>query len=567
VTRPVGAPPGDAVPGHERSRGSAASVTSTTTGLPDRYRPLDQVAPDEQTSTGVIRSWRARDRVLNRDVALRVHTPGGPAARGWITRALTAGGLATPALAMVYDAAEGTGGTEPGGAAYVVNEWIEGTRLSDWLATEGPLPEREARAVVRRLAEGVAEAHRVGLAVGGLTPEHVVLRPGGLVGLLSVPAAGGTEKGDIAALGALLELCLTGQRSDVPGSQPAVIASPDLSALVRRARSTDPATGLSSVSTMVSLLAERPRTGPQEVSRPDPMNDSGWMRRLRDRRDVADAEEARTGADGEQPVRLDRATLPPVPGASSSRPLAARAAAPAYDEDDLDLGETFSSADRDDRPVAQPAPTARRRLAVIGLPLLALAMVIAIGWWFGNNVLNVASSVDDDPVGSVPSSSAPAAGSDSAAPVAGAATTIAAASVFDPFGDGEPENDPEVPLTFDGDPTTTWSTLTYRGSADFGNLKDGVGVVYDLGGDQSLAGVTLQTTLPGATVEVRTGGTPDGDLDAFAVAASGELTGTDELAFAEPVTTRYVLVWVTGLVADGDGFTADLAEVTVTAAG
>ena len=116
-------------------------MTSTTTGLPDRYRPLDQVAPDEETPTGVIRSWRARDRVLNRDVALRVHTPGGPAAREWFTRALTAGGLATPALAMVYDAAEGTGGTESGGAAYVVNEWIEGTRLSDRLA-EGPLGER-----------------------------------------------------------------------------------------------------------------------------------------------------------------------------------------------------------------------------------------------------------------------------------------------------------------------------------------------------------------------------------------------------------------------------------------
>jgi putative peptidoglycan lipid II flippase len=539
-------------------------VTSTTTGLPDRYRPLDQVAPDEQTSTGVIRSWRARDRVLNRDVALRVHTPGGPAAREWITRALTAGGLATPALAMVYDAAEGTGGTEPGGAAYVVNEWIEGTRLSDWLATEGPLPEREARAVVRRLAEGVAEAHRVGLAVGGLTPEHVVLRPGGLVGLLSVPAASGTEKGDIAALGALLELCLTGHRSDVPDDEPADIASPDLAALVRRARSTDPATGLSSASTMVSLLAERPRTGPQEVARPDPLNDSGWMRRLRDRRDLADAEDARAGTDGEEPVRLDRATLPPVPGAS--RPLGARPSVPAYDEDDLDLGETFSTAD-DDRPATEPAPTARRRLAVIGLPLLALAMVIAIGWWFGNNMLNVASSVDDDTAGSVPSGSAPAAGSSAAPPVAGAAAAIAAASVFDPFGDGEPENDTEVPLSYDGDPTTTWSTLTYRGSADFGNLKPGVGLLYDLGGDQPLAGVTVQTTLPGATVEVRTGGTPDDDLDAFTVAASGALTGTDELAFAAPVTTRYVLVWVTGLVPAGDGFTADLAEVTVNAAG
>ena len=100
-------------------------MTSTATGLPDRYRPLDEVGPTETTATGVIHCWRAKDRILNRDVAIRVHTPGGPAAREWITRALTAGGLATPALAMVYDAAEGSEGAAPGGAAYVVNEWIE----------------------------------------------------------------------------------------------------------------------------------------------------------------------------------------------------------------------------------------------------------------------------------------------------------------------------------------------------------------------------------------------------------------------------------------------------------
>src|SRR3978361_1927708 len=124
-------------------------MTSTAIGLPDRYRPLDQVGPDEVTGSGVISTWRAKDRVLNRDVAIRVHTPGGPAAHGGIARALTAGGLATPARAVVCDAAEGTGQVDaPGAAAYVVNEWIEGTTLAERLH-EGPLPEREARTVLR----------------------------------------------------------------------------------------------------------------------------------------------------------------------------------------------------------------------------------------------------------------------------------------------------------------------------------------------------------------------------------------------------------------------------------
>ncbi len=93
-----------------------------------------------------------------------------------------------------------------------------------------------------------------------------------------------------------------------------------------------------------------------------------------------------------------------------------------------------------------------------------------------------------------------------------------------------------------------------------------MGVVYDLGSEQALSGVTITGTA-GATVEVRTGADAEGDLDAFPVAAQGELTGTDDLSFTEPVTTRYVLVWVTGLVPVEEGFSADVAEVAPLAAG
>ncbi|SDP27293.1 hypothetical protein SAMN05660199_03543 [Klenkia soli] len=533
-------------------------MTSTTTGLPDRYRPIDQLAPDEPTATGVIRSWRARDRVLNRDVALRVHTPGGPAARGWIARALTAGGLATPALSMVYDAAEGTPDDSP--AAYVVNEWIDGQTLAERLES-GPLPEREARVVVRRLAEGVAEAHRVGLAVGGLTPDHVVLRAGGLVGLLAVPAAEGTVPGDVAALGALLELCLTGRRGDEPGVAPPVIVQPDLAALVRRARSTEPGTALSSVAAMAALLGDRPRTGhtePHHAVRGDE-SESGWLRKLRDRRDAEDAAAAaHPAARAEEPAPRVHRERPPVPQVVEDT----------AEDDELDWGSGYDDEYDAAEPEQDHATTSwRRRLVVVGLPLLALAMVIAAGWWLGNNVISAASSVDDVQ-GSTPSASSSAAeesGGDTGT-AAGTPLQVSTAQVFDPFGDGEPENDDEVPLSYDGDPSTAWTTLNYRGSADFGNLKPGVGVLYDLGSEQSLAGVTVTGTA-GATVEVRTGDSADGDLDSYAVGAQGELTGTDDLSFEAPVTTRYVLVWVTGLVPADGGFAASVAEVSPLSAG
>jgi eukaryotic-like serine/threonine-protein kinase len=587
-------------------------MTSATVGLPDRYRPLDQVGADEPTPTGVIRSWRAKDRVLNRDVAIRVHTPAGPAAHAWITRALTAGGLATPALAMVYDASEGGGDpAQAGRAAYVVNEWIDGETFADRLL-RGPLPERETRTVLRRLAEGVAEAHRAGLAVGGITTENVVLRPNGLVGLRAVPAATGSIEGDITALGDLLESCLTGH---APG-QAALTGPPDLVALARRARSDDPTQRLTSVAAMAALLGERPRSGATPsvpLGRGDDP-DGNWLRRLRERR--ADAESvpavpppavpppAAAAAPtavapavppavghGPTPVRLDPQTLPPVP---EVRPLPLASSPVATGGDTVDVSAvppSFTGPDTrsdspfgvlgdepytgeeevgdpyPDRPLTRTGetPAARRRLAVIGLPVLALAVVIALAWWLGTNVLSVANNVDERH--SPPPVSSSASAAKSRTPTVGTPITIVGGKIFDPFGDGAPENDEQVPLSFDGDPATAWKTLTYRGSAAFGNLKPGVGILYDLGSPQPLARVTLTTTTPGATVEIRAGDNPQASPDGFAVAAKGTLQGSTELTFARPVTARYLLVWVTRLVDQGAGFSADIAEVSVQSAG
>jgi hypothetical protein len=599
-------------------------MTSTTTGLPDRYRPLDQVGPDEPTPTGVIRCWRAKDRVLNRDVAIRVHTPAGPAAHAWIARALTAGGLATPALAMVYDASEGSGDPQaPGGAAYVVNEWIDGITLADRLA-DGPMPERDARTVLRRLAEGIAEAHRVGLAVGGLTTDNVVLRPNGLVGLRAVPAATGSIDGDVAALGALLEACLTGLDPAEPEPRPLTGPS-DLVALVRRARSTEPGQGLSSVAAMAALLAERPRSAGSSAAASshrghstdaDRDSDSGWLRRLRDRRveagapdtaPEAPAADRAARADAGAPVRLDPHTLPPVPpvrphtgaplppaalggdtiaagsvppstGAYAGRDHTARPADPAPTRrvwtDSHDDGSAFGVLGHDHAADPSTGETdieedgaRRHRFVVIGLPLIALVVVVALAVWLGKSVLSVAGNVDDVE-GSTPTAGSPTVGASESAPApAGAAIPIAGGDVFDPGGDGQPENTEDVKLTYDGDPTTAWSTFTYRGSPAFGNLKDGVGLLLDLGGAQAVAGVELTSSTPGATVEIRVADEAGTDLDSFTLAADGTIDGTTQFAFEEPATAGVVLVWITGLVQSGDGFSADIAEVKVQAAG
>ena len=459
--------------------------------------------------------------------------------------------------------------------------------------------------VLRRLAEGVAEAHRVGLAVGGLTPDHVVLRPNGLVALRSVPAATGTVEGDVAALGALLEACLTGLPSGSEQAPRPLTGPSDLMALVRRVRSTEPGQGITSVAAMSGGLKERPRSGSAVTTQPQKAqeeSEGGWRRRVRDRKAAAAAaapapapEPAVQASDTVSvgPERMDPQTLPPVPpvrpmGRGAPVPpealggdtINAAAVAPrsddGYDDEpfgvlsDRELDEYRHGPYTDAGPATEETDTTspRRRLLVIGLPLLALAIVVALALWIGNTLLSVTGSVDDN-VGSTPSGG----GASSSAPAeedpvtAGDPVQIAAADVFDPFGDGAPENNDDVQLSYDGDPATAWSTLHYRGSPAFGNLKPGVGLVYDLGSEQQLAGVTVTSTTPGATVEIRTGDSADGQLDSYATAGSGTVEGTSEFTFDEATTARYVLVWVTGLVEDDDGFSATLADVSILAAG
>jgi hypothetical protein len=184
----------------------------------------------------------------------------------------------------------------------------------------------------------------------------------------------------------------------------------------------------------------------------------------------------------------------------------------------------------------------------------------------GSTLLTVTQSVEDVQ-GSTPTASVPAAESNPPNTPAGAAVPIVGAAVFDPFGDGQPENDRAVRQAYDNDPSTSWSTLEYRGSPAFGNLKDGVGLLLDLGQAQALSGVTVSSTVPGATVEIRTADEPANDLDGFTRAAEGTVRNGTDLRFDEPVTARYVLVWITGLVESDGGFSADISEVAVQAAG
>lgn len=209
-------------------------------------------------------------------------------------------------------------------------------------------------------------------------------------------------------------------------------------------------------------------------------------------------------------------------------------------------------------------PRIRTGWQLLGVTALALVIALVLGWFTGV-LAGKAFGPEEQPDRAAPTSSAPAPSS-AAAGGAGQPIPIAGATLFDPPpGDGA-ENPDRINLSFDGQPGTTWPTLQYQSTALFGNIKPGVGIVYDLGSEQTISTIDLVTTMPGATVEVRTGGAASGTIDQFPVVAGPvELQTNTSIPIPDGTTTRYVLVWITKLVPQQGYFQAALSEVTITA--
>jgi hypothetical protein len=243
-----------------RPAGSAGTVG-------DRYRLLECVAGDPD---GPAVAWRAWDDVLNRPVTLTVVRPGGAPAGGFLAHAHAVSGVTHPSLARVWDA------VDEGDRAYVVSEWVTGTPFTA-LLRDGALDADSAAGTVARVADGVAAAHRAGVAFGGVHPDHVVVTGNGEVKLAQVVGDGrAAAADDVRGLGALLYGALTAHWPLAPTGgaatlRPATTSSghllsprqvragvpEDLSSLAVRALDQTSPNGMRSAAAMAGVLADR----------------------------------------------------------------------------------------------------------------------------------------------------------------------------------------------------------------------------------------------------------------------------------------------------------------------
>jgi len=482
------------------------------TRLVDRYRLEASLGEAGSTSY-----WRAQDELLDRPVGLCLLDGTSEKAAAILAAARQAAAVTDPRFLRVLDASE----TDE--VVYVVTEWVAGSSLADLLA-DGPLPAAEARLMVVEIAEALAAAHKQGLAHLCLQPEHVLRMAHGQVKVAGLAV-------DAAVRGLTAASPEDAARRDVEGCAGVLYA-----ALTARWPGDQP-TGLAPAPRENGVLCT-----PRQVRAGVPDDLDEIASRALIARHRAGSRPLQSPAEIAALLASAHATtrLPPVPDPASERtseetPYSGSYLAP------------YEDTNRHRRGLASRAAWAvASLLLLVGLGLAAWQLV---------------ALMTDGDSGATPGSESTARASTSGL----SPLDVAAIEAFDPPPNGNSEeNDDRVRRVLDGDTSTVWTTKTYNDPFGPAGLKDGVGLLLDLGERKSVGSVAIALRGDGTDLELRVaderGAQPD-DYDV--VAQASDETGLVEIRPEEATEARYVLVWLTAIPADDSGYQGTIAEIGV----
>jgi hypothetical protein len=443
---------------------------------------------------GMASVYRAHDRVLERDVALKVlderHGDDAEQVERFRREARAIARLSHPNIVTVIDRGE------TDGRQFIVFEHVPGQNLKQLLQARGPLPVAQALALAHQAARGLAAAHANGIVHRDVKPQNVLVDRDGVAKVtdfgiaragdgsitltgtilgtgdyISPEQAAGRpvdERSDQYSLGVLLFELLTGE---VPyaGDTTLVVASKH-------------------VNEPVPSVRERRR---DVASRVDDLVRRAMAKSPEDRFPSMDALVAALEA------CMGEAQPPPGNG-DATEILRAKPAARRVE-----------------------APRRRRRLPYALLAGLSVLGAGAIAVW-------ALASGRFDP---------------GEAGGGGQPVRLTAIADYDPFPGDDREHPELLAGATDGDRQTYWRTERYNGGLEAVG-KPGVGIVLDARRRRALEELVVVSETPGFSAVVQAGPSPTGPFRPI----SDELTVEGETTFElDGPAARYYLLWVTDL--------------------
>ena len=495
--------------------------------LADRYELVSLIA-----TGGMAQVWQATDTVLGRPVAAKILHPHLATDRGFLVRfrreAVAAARLSHPGIVSIYDTV-----TQPG-LEVIVMELVDGQTLRGQLDSQGVMSVAQAVDLGMQVADALSNAHAAGIVHRDIKPSNILMCRDDRIMVTDFGIAKAGEDTDLTVTGTLLGTAkylspeqVRGDASD-PRSDLYALGIVLYEVLTGRPpfkADTDAATALA------RLQKPAPRIRHINPELPQAFDD--LIARLMSR-------EPADRPDRASDVRVALSGMRFEPVATAAHDQTMVVADPVYippttEDDDEDHEVEMDDFIRSERSWMVPA---------LALVLVATALIVVGALFSGNGLADSVLDRSDD----APDNNASPEQPDdtvSLTPVDVIVDpTLAGATAIDPEGDGEERNDTAA-FAIDGNEDTYWRTERYR-SADFGNLKSGVGLVINLGGSARVNGVVLDTRSEGWSVEIYIGDDFGGVPGTWGdpAAAGRDLRDTANFDIDEVVGSQ-MLIWVT----------------------
>ncbi|MFB8398814.1 protein kinase family protein [Streptomyces yangpuensis] len=466
-------------------------------------------------------SWRAMDEKLRRAVGVHLMPADHARARSVLAAARSSALLGDPRFVQVLDA------VEENDLVYVVHEWLpDATELTALLAA-GPLEPHEAYQLVSQVSQAMAAAHREGLAHLRLTPS-AILR---------------TSTGQWRIRGLAVNAALRGITSETPQrADTEAIGALLYAALTQRWPYESDAYGLAGLPKGVGLIA------PDQVR-------AGVHRGLGELAMRALANDGATASRQEPPCTTPEELSKAVAAMPRIRPPEPAFTAPpeyqhtTYQQGSYGRTTPIGVTAVQSLPVAPPPPPLQSRTGRALKWGVAALLIAALGlgsWQLADTLLERGTQKGNSGTSNNTKPGTDDSGEEKKEPTP---LTITGAQEYAP--DGKPQNAEDVTKTYDGDPASYWRTKSYIDGPEV-KIKDGLGIVYDLGSEQDVSAASIALKYGGPhttlTLYATDAKSPKGSVQSMTKIASVSSSETSlQLTAEKPVKTRYVLVWITAM--------------------